>query len=354
MLKHIEDTGRSISRDRLDDLCKEYSTILPGVNNYIAAFHGHNPEMSVSDAQLKIDAVISKGSDDPLIKQDYFIHENGKTIIQSLYSIGFLGVRDGASGRFVFCHDGRAPDKDFSFADRILVHPCYWMALNCPRDTLSPEDAEEIYDEYDIDISSETPEIRNNKINELIAQLDNIEEGNAGASDFENWCYKAIRICFAKGLKNVELKPNKQAKFRRDVVATNLGDGDAWRRIYEDYGTRQVIFEIKNYKGLEAADYHQIRSYLTHDYGNLGFFVTRDDSVNLYADRDVEWVRELYASHEVLIIKLTAKFLIDLIAKLRRPQKHDAVNNAIHRLLDTYTRLYIAGQTKSKKINKKK
>ena len=291
---NIEDTGRSISRDRLDDLRKEYSTILPGLNNYIAAFHGHNPEMTVSDAQSKIDAVISEGSDDPLIKQDYFILENGKTVIQSLYSIGFLGVRDGASGRFVFCHDGRAPDKEFSSPDRILVHPCYWMALNCTRNTLSVEDAEDIYDEYDIDISSETPEIRNKKIKELITQLDNIEEGSTGASDFENWCYKVIRICFAKGLKNVELKPNKQANSRRDVVGTNLGDGDAWRRIYEDYDTRQVIFEIKNYKELKAADYQQIQSYLTGDYGKLGFVVTRGDSVDLYAGRDVEWVRELY------------------------------------------------------------
>ena len=354
VLEHIKHTGRTISRDRLDDLRKEYFTILPGLSNYIAAFHGHNPDMTVGEAQSKIDTVISEGSDDPLIKQDYFILEDGKTVIQSLYSIGFLGIRDGTAGTFIFCHDGRAPDREFSAPDRILVHPCYWMALNCTRNTLVPEEAEEIYDEYDIDISSETPEIRNSKIKELIAQLDKIEEGTTGASDFEIWCQKAIRICFAKGLKNVELKPNKQAKSRRDVVGTNLGDGDAWRRIYDDYGTRQVTFEIKNYKGLIAADYQQIQSYLTGDYGKLGFVITRDDSVDLYAGRDVEWIRELYTNHKVIIIKLTGKFLKSILGKLRKPQKHDAVNNSIHRLLDTYTRLYTAGQTKPQGAKKKR
>ena len=214
---------------------------------------------------------------------------------------------------------------------------------------MTREEAEEIYDEYDIDISSETPEIRNRKIKELINQFNDIKEGAEGSADFEVWCKKAIRICFAKGLKNVELKPNKQAISRRDIISTNLGDGDAWRRIYEDYGTRQVIFEVKNYKELKADDYRQIQSYLTGEYGKLGFVITRGDSIDLYAGRDVEWIRELYSTHQVIIIKLTGKYLINLLTKLRRPEKYDAVNNAIHSLLDTYTRLYIAGQTKTRK-----
>ena len=67
-------------------------------------------------------------------------------------------------------------------------------------------------------------------------------------------------------------------------MATNLGDGgrDVWHRILTDYGSRQVIFEIKNYRGLDASDYQQIQSYLTGDYGTVAFFVNRDDSVDLF------------------------------------------------------------------------
>jgi len=347
IFSHIQDTGRTISRNRLEDLKKEYEHIFPGLAQLIAAFHGGSPDRTVEDTVNLINGVLNKGSDDPKVAQSFFILDEAKTVIRSLYSVGFLGVRDGSTGAFVFCHDGRSPDREFSSPDRVLIHPCYWMALNSERTDLDQKVAEEIHDEYDIEISSETPQIRNNKIRKLINELNAIETGTQGATEFENWCHKAIRICFAKGLVHVELKANKQANSRRDVVATNLGEGDAWRRIYEDYGTRQVTFEVKNYQGISAADYQQVQSYLTGDYGRLGFIITRDDSVDLYANRDVEWVRELYSTHKVIVIKLTAKFLAGLLDKLRKPQKHDAVNNAVHRLLDTYTRLYIAGQTSS-------
>jgi hypothetical protein len=194
------------------------------------------------------------------------------------------------------------------------------MALNSKKSEVEPEQAEDIYDEYDIEISSETPGIRNKKLLALIDHLDAIPEGGDGDSDFEIWCHKVIRICFAKSLRNVELKPNKLARQRRDVVATNLGEQGAWKRVREDYGVRQVVFEVKNYKGMTAADYQQIQSYLSGEYGRLAFAITRDETVDLYAHRDVEWVRDLYLQHKVLVVKLTDKFFVKLLHKLRNPQ----------------------------------
>lgn len=350
----LEKTAKTISQNRLDDLKKEYTAVLPGLPEYIGAFHGKDPKHDVDVATDLIQAVLASGSEDPLIQQDFLILSDANAVIRGLYSVGFLGIREPTTGSFIFCHDGRAPDREFTIGDQVLVHPCYWIALNCTETDLDPAQAEEIYDEYDIGVSSETPAIRNTKIKSLISELETIPEGQDGATSYEEWCYKAIRICFAKGLRNVQLKANKQAKSRRDIVATNLGEGDAWRRIYEDYGTRQVTFEVKNYKGLEAADYQQIQSYLAGDYGRLAFVITRDNSVDLYANKDVEWVREIYGAHKVLIIKLTAKYICKLLHKLRYPQKHDDVNNAIHKLLDTYTRLYIAGQTAVAQKQKRK
>lgn len=289
-----------------------------------------------------------------MVQQDFLILEDAKSVIRSLYSVGFLGVKDTSTGRFIFCHDGRAPDREFSMGDTVLVHPCYWMALNATQHELAADQAEDIYDEYDIEVSSDTPTIRKQKIDVRISQLDQIQEGNEGDLDFESWCHKAIRICFAKSLRNVELKANKLARLRRDVVATNLGESGAWKRIREDYGTRQVTFEIKNYKGIAAADYQQVQSYLSGEYGRLAFIVTRDDTVDLFSNRDVEWVREMYLAHKVLIIKITGSFLRQQLHKLRNPVNHDYVDDAIHRLLDTYTRLYIAGQTTFEAIREKR
>ena len=341
----VERAGRTISENRLEDLKKEYSAIVPALEHYISIFRGRNPEFAMEILIAEFIRILETGSDNSLVLQDFLI-TSPYDVLRILYSIGFLGVRHSVTGSYIFCHDGRSPDRKFENADRFLIHPCYWMALNCSRNTLHPDEAEEIFDEYDIEISSKTPAIRNGRIVELIRRLSQIEKGIDQASEFEQWCYDAIRICFAKGLRNVELKPNKNARMRRDIVATNLGEGNAWRRIYDDYSTRQVIFEIKNYEGLAAADYYQMISYLSGEYGKLGFFITRDETVDLYSGKDVEWVREVYLAKEILVIKLTGKYLARLLGRLRNPAKHDAVNDAIHKLLDTYSRLYLAGQQK--------
>jgi hypothetical protein len=223
------------------------------------------------------------------------------------------------------------------------------------REVLTKTEAEEIFDEYDIVISSETPEIRNARIKELIEELARIPEGKEGATDFESWCLSAVRICFAKGLRNVELKPNKNAKSRRDIVATNLGDGDAWKRVYDDYGTRQVIFEVKNYQELRPSDYYQIEHYLSGEYGRIAFVITRASSNDVYADKDLQWIREMYSTDKkILVVKLCGRWFAKMLDRLRNPQKHDAVNDAIHNILDTYTRLYIEGQSLPKKRRKKR
>jgi hypothetical protein len=58
----------------------------------------------------------------------------------------------------------------------------------------------------------------------------------------------------------------------------------------------------------------------------------------------VQWVRDLYMKDKVLVIKLTGRYLSKLLHKLANPSRQDGVDDAIHTLLDTYTRLYLAGQ----------
>ena len=64
-------------------------------------------------------------------------------LVRALYSVGFIGVHDTATDTFVFCHDGRNPDKEFVESDRILIHPCYWIALSLTRNALEPGEAEQ-------------------------------------------------------------------------------------------------------------------------------------------------------------------------------------------------------------------
>ncbi|MBZ5718369.1 ATP-binding protein, partial [Haemophilus influenzae] len=82
-----------------------------------------------------------------------------------------------------------------------------------------------------------------------------------------------------------------------------------WNRILTDYGSRQVIFEIKNYKDLGATEYRQVNSYLYKHYGRLAFIINRDHTENLEKHKELMWVKELYDNNDKLVIKLPSKFL---------------------------------------------
>ena len=116
----------------------------------------------------------------------------------------------------------------------------------------------------------------------------------------------------------------------------------AWTRIEKDYQVRQAVFDAKNYKSIGRDEYRQMSTYLNGPYGRLGFLVTRDEDENLRAGAELDWVREIYRTENKLIVRLSVKFFTRLLGKLRNPEKHDAVDNALSSLLDTYERQYLS------------
>lgn len=219
------------------------------------------------------------------------------------------------------------------------------LALNLSRDALLPEESEQINDEYEIKVTSASPQIRAQRIGSLIAQLGSITEGAAHADDFEEWCLLAVQTVFAGHLANVVRKANGQAVQRRDIVGTNLASSTVWRRIETDYQVRQVVFDAKNYQGVGRDEYRQMSTYLNGPYGRLGFLITRDEDENLRAGAELDWVREIKTQENKLIIRLSYKFFHRLLGKLRNPEKHDAVDQALSGVLDTFERVYLSQQS---------
>ncbi|HNX68318.1 MAG TPA: ATP-binding protein [Candidatus Omnitrophota bacterium] len=338
----IDVSAREISCSRLDDLKKEYEGIVPGLSLCVHAFAGASAKNTFGSIEKLLYDIINNESLKPVEIQTLKIFQRPEEIVKCLFSVGFLGVWKNDASSFVFCHDGKDPDFLVVRETELLVHPCYWIALNLEEEKLPAAEVDEIHDEYDIEVSSETPEIRKKKLGQLMAELAKIPHGDTGATEFEEWCLTVLKIVFAGGLVSAELHPNKNATQRRDVVARNNGKTDAWQRILHDYGVRQVIFEIKNFSAdLGPQEYRQMLSYLTGEYGRLGFIVNRAESVNLEKGKELDWVREIYHEHErTVVIKLPAKALIDLLSKLRSPERVDAADKMMDKLLDTYERLY--------------
>jgi hypothetical protein len=343
ILSDVESTAREISNTRLDDLYKEYAAIIPAIRPLTSIFRCGDPEMTYAQAVNQIQRLFNDQTLDARYQRELAILESAQEGIRTLYSVGFIGIKDSASNAFIFCHDGRNPTKEFEGRDRLLIHPCYWLAMDVTKPTFSADAASDIHDEYEVEVFSEAPEIRNRRIGQLLSRLDKIPVGIEGATAFEDWCLTAIRISFSGPLRNIELHPNGDAPQRRDVVASNQSEKGAWRRVLDDYRSRQVIFEIKNKLGIDPDEYRQMHTYLHDDYGGLGFIITRDPKADLYSGPELEWTRELFNKHRILIIKLTGTFLYSLLSKLRSSHRQDPGETALNKLLDTYTRLYLSG-----------
>lgn len=338
----IEASADEISNTRYGDLLKEYETIFPGLERLARAFADKAAEIELRTLRELVDMIFASADLKPEEAQHFAILSTTEASVNALYSVGFLGVRDAITGRFKFCHDGNQSPPELSDGAKLLVHPCYWRALNITDGAVSADVAAEIHDEYDIEVSSETPEIRKHRIGQIISALNQIPTGEKGAAQFEQWCHQTIGILFAAGLRNIELKPNKDATQRRDIVARNQEGTPTWKRILTDYDCRQTIFEVKNYAEVGPTEFRQMSSYLCRDYGKLGFIITRDEDEALRKNKELPWVKEIYHEHERIVVKLTANWLAKYLSKARNPQKHDAADIALGGLLDRYARNYLS------------
>lgn len=81
---------------------------------------------------------------------------------------------------------------------------------------------------------------------------------------------------------------------------------------------------------------------MTGVYGKIGFIINRDDSEVLYAGKELDWTKEMYQSHQVVIIKLPAKYIAKLLQKLRSPERHDVIDEQMGKLLNLYETSYLS------------
>lgn len=340
----LEASAQQISRTRYDDLVKEYAAVFPGIRSFTQAFVGSSPEITVSDAKQKISDLVAANNIDPIGLQHERILGGAEGVITALYGVGFFGLIEPGTGRFIFSHDGKRPNLVYDDSSRLLIHPCYAIALNLTPKDLSVSTSEDIFDDYEISISSESKELRDRKLGQMISEVASIPMGEEGASQFEEWCERAVEIAFARNLTNIELHPNRQHVQRRDIVATNQGKSGFWHRLLNDYESRQVVFEVKNYEKIGVDEYRQVSGYLGREYGRFAFVICRDQLQELQG-RDLEAFREFYSLKSHVIVKLTVRRLTSILSKLRNPQKNDDIDRIMDKILDAHIRLYAVGQT---------
>jgi len=339
----IEGSAKRISVERLDDLFKEYDDVFPGLRLCVDLFRDQPAKRTHAEVIAVLDEAVARSDYTELGARDFPILGSGREVFSALFSVGFLGLHDLGTDRFMFCHDGASSDQHISSDQVTVVHPCYWKALEVRASETQESVLIQIPDDYQAPKCGVLKDQRMRSIGKIVTQLSNIEPGKAECREFESWVWRTVKILFSGKLTNAELQPNPDGLQQRDLVATNIATEGLWKRIYDDYKARQVIFEVKNYAELGNDDFRQALSYAVPEYGNFVMIVTRGANVGL-SQHDRDWVKELFDKHGKLIVVCPAELLRTCMQKLRRKAVYDYTEDALGKLLDTYVRKYLSLQ----------
>lgn len=350
----IELSSKQISQDRLSDLIKEYDSVFPGLRLFIEFFKGSRAFQNYSEVVSFLEHQMAESDYLDEEASDYAMLGSGKEAFFALYSVGFIGLEHPETGTLQFCHDGSPADIDASKGEqRTCIHPCYWKALGIQSELIEENVLIEVYDDSQTTNITGLNDLRTKRIGQIMSALPVMDEGKECASKFEDWALQAIQMLFSGRLTNPELKANSDAIQRRDIVATNNAQDGFWRRIREDYHSRQVVFEVKNFSSLKIDNYRQALSYSGDHYGSFIIIINRDNNEAL-SETEKGWVKEFWHTKKVLIFTLPAPLLSRCISKLRTKQRFDYTEKLLEKRLDTYLRSYLSIKHLPKKRTKKR
>lgn len=338
----VSAAARMISTDRLEDLFKEYKEVFPGLRLLVDIFRGRKSVWTYDEMVETIRAALEHESYESTDAGDFAILQTPREVFMALNSVGFLGIQREPGTGFAFCHDGAPSELGSSNVPAsVAIHPCYWRGLDLSDHGSSVEIVNSAFDEYAPVKTAALRDVRTQRLGQVIEELPRLEEGDEHASAFEDWVLRVIKVLFAGHLGNVVLHPNGDAVQRRDVVATNIAKDGFWRRVYEDYGARQIVFEVKNYSALGLDDIRQALSYSGKGYGNLVSVVYRTDNEGA-EERERAWLQEMYSQHELIVFLLPAKVLARCVSKYRNHKRVDYWDEALGKRLDTHLRSYLS------------
>lgn len=112
----------------------------------------------------------------------------------------------------------------------------------------------------------------------------------------------------------------------RDLVFYNGRSVPFLVDVYEKFGSRQIVFEMKNVKAIEREHVNQLNRYLNDEFGRFGFFVTR----NPLPTNIRKSIIDLWSGQRRLIVPLTDVDLEMMVSVFESKQRnpYEVLNRA--------------------------
>ena len=350
----LESASTQISKDRLDDLLKEYAAVFPGLGLIIRVFQGKEPMSTVREMIGTLEDALQLERYEIPEAADFAVLDSGRSLFEALYSVGFLGVEEAPGGGLRFCHDGSRSDRSaLRLEQKSAIHPCYWKALEIGGAEVPQDVLLEVHDDYQTSFSPEAADIRTRMLGQLVADFPRMTMGQEGARNFEDWVFRAVKILFSGSLHNPQLQPSRDSVSQRDIVATYMAVGGFWRRVRDDFDARQVVFEVKNFAELRPDDYRQAQSYAGKQYGRFVIIVSRSEEEGL-SENERSSIQECWTQKETLLFLIPGRVLSRCISKMRKASRMDYAENLLNKRLDTFQRSYLSIRHQTRKASRRR
>jgi hypothetical protein len=239
-----------------------------------------------------------------------FKHTTPHQFVDLLYSIGFVGIKEGSGDpefRSLGARSGKAPP--ITQGTHIVIHPSYAEALNLQQKVIGSLSDDVILKREGV--LTDLPEAINLtdyhvQLNKLLAEIDATPNGEEHANGFEDIVGGVIRLCFFRVLTNVEPQVRDiDGRVRRDWIASNSAATGFWETVRGRYGAVQIIWECKNYAELKAGDFHQALYYMTPAIGRFTVICFRGEWKPHY----YQHVRRIHANNGGFVLPFTEKDL---------------------------------------------
>lgn len=104
----------------------------------------------------------------------------------------------------------------------------------------------------------------------------------------------------------------------RDLIFYNNRSLDFLKDIYDDYGSRQIVMELKNVKEVEREHINQLNRYLNEHFGKFGIIITRNRLTRPMFKNTID----LWAGQRKCIITLTDEDLNLMVSVFESKQRH--------------------------------
>lgn len=153
-----------------------------------------------------------------------------------------------------------------------------------------------------------------------LTQISNLPTGNKDKADrkYEDYIVQLLASLFYPHLDYADDQVRTESGTQiRDLIFYNTQKNNFLKEIFDDYSSKQIVFEIKNVKEIEREHINQLNRYMTDSLGKFGVIVTRNEPLK----KRVKNTIDLWAGQRRCILFLTDKDLSQMVEVFETKQR---------------------------------